>query len=87
MGSKIRPPGDPVTRAVAAAYALRRAGKPVSVRAACKAAGVDRNNLAAKYPEAIETIEKLAEPDRKPPEGAADRRTGNLDDWDDPGDD
>src|SRR5262249_14912477 len=47
-GSKTRPPGDPVARAVAAAYALRRAGKPVSVRAACKAAGVDRKHLTTK---------------------------------------
>jgi hypothetical protein len=63
--------------------ALRKAGKPVSVRAACKEAGVDRKNLAANHPETVRLIEQLAEPDRASPRGASDRRTGNLDAWDD----
>lgn len=72
---------------MAAAYALRKSGKAVSVRSACKAARVDRKHLAVKYPEAIEIIERLAEPDRKPPRGSIDRRTGSFDAWDDPDDD
>ena len=86
-GSKAMMPGDPAARAVAAAYSLRKAGKPVSVRAACAAARVDRKNLAAKYPEAIKIIEQLAEPDRSPPKGGTDRRTGNRDAWDESDDD
>jgi len=78
---------DPAARAVAAAYALRKEGKPVSVRAACKAAGVDRSNLIARHPETVRLIEQLAEPDREPPSGKHDRRTENLDAWDDPDDD
>ena len=87
LASKVRTPGDPVSRAVAAAMSLQKNGKPVSVRKACSLAGVDRKHLAEKYPDAIELIEKLAEPDRKPPRGSIDRRTGNLDAWDDPEDD
>lgn len=77
-----RPQGDPASRAVAAAYALRKAGRPVSVRAACKAARVDRNHLAKRHPETVKLIEQLAEPDRAPLRGAIDRRAGNLDAWD-----
>ncbi len=80
---KAKPPRDPASRAVAAALTLRREGKPVSIRAACKAAGVDRKNLAANYPETIRLIASLAEPDRKPPSGKRDRRTGILDAVDD----
>jgi hypothetical protein len=86
-GSKARPTGDPASRAVAAAMALRKAGKPVSVRAACKAAGVDRKNLTANHPETVQLIEQLAEPDREPSRGSIDRRTGSLDAWDDPEED
>ncbi len=82
-GSKFKSRGDPASRALAAALALRKAGKPVSVRAACEAAGVDRKNLAAKHPEAIEFIERLAEPDRQLRTGMRDRRTGNLEAQDD----
>ena len=74
---------DPAIRAVAAAYALLKAGKPVTIRSVCKAAGVDRKNLTAKHPETIKLIEQLGEPDRKPPSGKHDRRTGNLDALDD----
>jgi hypothetical protein len=86
-GSTVKPPGDPAIRAVAAALALRKHGKPVSVRAACTAARVDRKNLAANHPQTIEFIEKLAEADRKPPSGKHDRRTGILDGREDPEDD
>jgi hypothetical protein len=71
---------------VAAAYALRRAGKPVSVRAVCLAAGVDRKNLTDRYPHVVRLIEQLAQPDRTPPKGLIDRRTEKLDSWDDPED-
>jgi hypothetical protein len=84
---KSKPLDGPASRVVAAAYTLQKAGKPVSVRAACKAAGVDRNNLAANHPEIVKLIEQLAEPDRKPRSGLRDRRTGNLDGCDDPEDD
>jgi hypothetical protein len=70
---------DPASRAVAAAHELHKAGKPVSVRAACRIARVDRKNLAARHPETIELIERLGEPDRTPRKGRIDPRTGNLD--------
>jgi hypothetical protein len=82
-----KPPGDPASRAVAAALALRKQGKLVSVRAACLVAKVDRKNLTARHPETIEFIEQLAEPDRKPSSGKHDRRTGFLDALDDSEDD
>jgi hypothetical protein len=82
-GSKIRPLGDPESQAIAAALSLRKQGKPVSVRSACKIARVDRNHLAAKYPQAVEFIKKLAQPDRKPPMAEWDRRTRRLEAVDD----
>jgi hypothetical protein len=69
----------PPARAIAAAYDLKSEGKPVSVRAACERAGVDRNHLAKRYPEAKQIIEELGEPDRAPRRGVHDRRTGKLD--------
>jgi len=69
----------PPARAIAAAYQLLREGKPVSLKAACKRAGVDRANLRKLHPEAVETIAKMAAPDRKPPRAIHDRRTGNSD--------
>lgn len=86
-GSKSRPPGDPAARAVAAAYELQKLGKPISIRAVCRKAGVDRNNLSENHPETVKLIEQLAEPDRTPRRGVVDRRTENLDAWDDPEDD
>jgi hypothetical protein len=87
LGRTPRPTLDPAGRAVGAAYALQRAGKPVSVRAACKDAGVDRNNLAVRHPEIVQLLEKMAKADRSPPTKATDRRTGNLDGWNGPEDD
>ncbi len=81
------PPGDPASRAVAAAYQLRKGGKSVTIRAVCRAAGVDRNNLADNHPEIIQLIRQLGEPDRKPPSGTRDRRTGDLQAVDDSEDD
>jgi hypothetical protein len=86
-GIKVKPPGDPASRAVAAAYALRKKGEPISVRAVCAAAKVDRKNLAANHPEIIELIETLAQPDRKPPSGQHDRRTATFEALDDSKDD
>jgi hypothetical protein len=69
----------PPARAVAAAYDLKREGKPVSLRAACERAGVDRGNLRKRYPEAIATIEAMSHADRDLRSGLRDRRTGNID--------
>jgi hypothetical protein len=77
----------PAGRAVGAAYELRDAGRPISIRSVCRKAGVDRNNLTEKYPEVVKLIEQLAEPDRTPPRGSTDRRTPNLEAWDSPDDD
>jgi len=77
----------PAARAVAAALALRKEGKPVSIRAACAAAGADRKNLAAKHPESIKLIKQLGKPDRTPPKGGIDRRTKGLDAFYEPDDD
>jgi hypothetical protein len=70
---------NPGARAIAAAYQLRREGKPVSVRMACKLAKVDRKHLAEKYPEAVATIRALGHTDRRPPQAEPDARTGRLD--------
>ncbi len=73
----------PGARAIAAAYELHREGKPVTVRAACLRARVDRANLRKNYPEAITAIELLSRPDRTPPGAAHDRRTNRFDAVDD----
>jgi len=69
----------PPARAVAAAYDLQREGKPISLKAACKRAGVDRANLRERYPEAAEMIRRMGSLNRAPRRGMVDRRTGNLD--------
>lgn len=50
-----RPPEAPDLgipgKAIGAAYALRREGKPVTVKAAAERAGVDRSHLTKRYPE------------------------------------
>jgi hypothetical protein len=84
---RVRPPGDPAARAIGAAIVLLKEGSPISLRAACKKAGVDRKHLSDKYPDAVESIKKLGAPNGVPPKGAVDRRTGNLECWDDPDDD
>jgi len=72
----------PGGRAIAAAYELQREGKPVSLRAACKRAKVDRHNLRCRFPEAVATIEALSRPAIAPRRGGRDRRTGDVDGWD-----
>ena len=84
---KSRSPGDPAARAVAAAYARQKGGEPISIRAVCRDARIDRNNLAKNHPETVRLIEQLAEPDRAPARGTIDCRSRNLDAWDDPEDD
>jgi hypothetical protein len=69
----------PGARALAAAYQLKTQGKPVSLKAACELARVDRANLRANYPEAVEAIKKLGVADRAPRRGIRDRRTGDID--------
>jgi hypothetical protein len=69
--------------ALGAALDLKKEGKPVSLRAVCKRAGVDRKNLRERHPDTVRAIEALAQPDRAPRRGAHDRRTGNLDAIDD----
>jgi len=69
----------PPARALAAAYDLQREGKPISLKAACERAGVDRKNLRKLYPEAARTIAALAAPDRMPRRAIRDHRTRNLD--------
>ncbi len=73
--AKLTPPA----RAVAAAYDLQREGKPISLKAACERAGVDRKNLRELHPEAARTIAALAAPDRTPRRAIRDPRTRNLD--------
>jgi hypothetical protein len=68
----------PPARAIAAAYDLQREEKPVSLRAACERAKVDRANLRKRYPEAVKTIEALSLSQVKPRRGATDRRTGTV---------
>jgi hypothetical protein len=76
-------PETPAARALAAAYALPREGKPVSLRAACERAGVDRANLKLNYPEAADAIRRMAAPDRTPRRGGRNRRIGDIEAVDD----
>jgi len=70
-------------KAMAAAYALKREGKPVSLRAVCeRAGGIDRANLSKRHPETAALIEALSKADRAPKRGVRDRRTGDVDAWD-----
>jgi len=73
------PTRSPGALAIAAAYELSKAGRPVSLKAACEKAGVDRKNVERRYPEAVSTIKALSVPDRPPRRGRVDRRTGVLD--------
>lgn len=73
----------PGAHAIAAAYELQKEGKPVSLNAVCKRAGVDRGNLRRNYPEAIQIIKTLGSPDRSPRRGVRDHRTGDIDGVDD----
>jgi hypothetical protein len=69
----------PGARAIAAAYELKKEGRPVSLNAACKRARVDRDNLRRNHPEAVRTIKALSAPDRPPRRGTRDQRTGDID--------
>jgi hypothetical protein len=69
----------PGAKAIAAAYDLKKEGRPVSLNAACRRAKVDRANLRERFPEAVAAIKALSAPDRTPQRGVMDRRAGNLD--------
>ena len=68
---------------MAAAYELQKERKPISLRAACDRAGVDRANLRENYPEAAEAVRRMKTPDRKLRRGVRNRRTGDIDAVDD----
>ena len=87
VASVSKPVQSPAARAVAAAYDLLKEGKPVSLRAACERAGVDRAHLRTKYPDAIETIRRISAPNRTPRRGVRDRRNGTIDAVDDDSED
>jgi hypothetical protein len=65
----------PAGKAAAAAYELRRLGEPISLRAVCERAGVDRGNLRKRHPETVQMIKEMATPDRAPKRGTHDHRT------------
>jgi hypothetical protein len=69
----------PASLVYAAAIDLKKEGKPVSLNAACKRAGVDRKNIAKRHPEVANAIRMLADPYQLLPRAIRDRRTGNLD--------
>jgi len=76
------PAPDPLTsagKALAAAFELRKEGKPVSLKAACDRAKVDRKNIRKRHPDILAFIKALAAADRSPPRMTRDRRTGNFD--------
>lgn len=82
-----RPEAPPVgieERAIAAAYALLKEGKSVSVKAACERAGVNRGHLMTRYPGVVEIINAIAAPSRVPKRGskARDGRIEAVDDGD-----
>jgi hypothetical protein len=74
---------SPSSRAIAAAYDLKKAGKRVSLKAACALANVDRGHLRKKYPEAVKAIRVIATPERTPNRGFRNRRTDDFDAYDD----
>jgi hypothetical protein len=78
-----KPALTPGARVVAAAYELQKEGKPISLRAACDRARVDRANLRKNYPEAVEAVRRMMAPDRTPRRGVRNRRTGDIDALDD----
>lgn len=60
-------------RATAAAYALLKEGRRVSIQAVCKRAGLDRSHLSKRYPGAIKIIKQIGAPDRNPRRGSKGR--------------
>ena len=48
------------------------------MKAAAELAGVDRGHLSKRYPEAVELIRGLADPDRELARGEKDGRTGRI---------
>jgi hypothetical protein len=76
----------PGSRAIGAALDLKKAGEPVTLKAACARAGVDRGHVRNRYPDAVKTIRALGSPDRRPRRGVRDRRTGEIGGVDDPED-
>jgi hypothetical protein len=78
-----RPAPTPPARALAAALDLQKEGNPVSLRAVCERAGVDRANLRSNYPDAVSAIRLMMAPDRTPKRGVRNVRTGGFDAVDD----
>jgi hypothetical protein len=68
---------------MAAALALLKEGRPISLKAACERSGVDRKSLRHRHPETADAIRRMANLNRAPRRGIVDRRTGNLDAPDD----
>jgi hypothetical protein len=69
----------PGNKAIAAALDLKREGLPVSLKAACERAGVDRANIRRRYPDAVKAIRALSVPDGVIPRATRDSRTGDFD--------
>lgn len=81
-GTEAEPQRDalnPAALAIAGAYELKTSGKPVSLKAACERAGVDRKNIQKRHPEVAKAIRAMSEPDRTIRPGTRDRRTGTAD--------
>ena len=74
---------SPGARALGAVIDLRKEGVPVSLKAACGRAGVDRANLRKNYPDAAEAIKAMSGSERAPRRRAKDRRTESIDAIDD----
>jgi hypothetical protein len=70
---------EPGSRALGAAYQLQSQGKPVSLKAACEIAKVDRANLRKNHPKVVRAIQMLSAPDSPIHRGARNCRTGNVD--------
>ncbi len=71
-------PLNPGVLAVAAAYALKTENVRVSLQAACRRAGVDRKNVALRYPKEAGIIRAMSSPDGNARRGTIDRRTGAI---------
>jgi len=77
-----KPNGQSVpSKAIAAACELRKEGSPISIRAVCKRAGIDRKHFSEAYADIARTIEFMSQPDRAPKRGTWDRRKLDLEVW------
>ena len=68
---------DPGSKAIGAAYQLRKEGKRITQNAVCKLAKVDRKNLSRRYPEVVIAIRNMGTADMLPRHTSRDGSNGD----------